>query len=678
MAKRNVGLTTRITLLFSAMVAAMLGGIIAIIGLSLNQDIHALVKEENIQIATARAAELGRLIDQHFAELNIIALSDQMRLGDEKAAAAYVQGLNGKVSADISVVLLAWPDGRALTASGAYVDVKERPYFKAIFVEGKEAFINDAVISKSSGLPAILLVKAVKGKDGKTRALAGFEMQLSNLAAIASSIKLGKTGYGWIVDQKGLVIAHPTKEAILALNALDADKDGYKGLDAMGKRMLAVDSGEGHFLMKDGMDLSTYFAKVPSSPGWVLCLSMGSRELNATVSALITLLVIVFAVGIILAISVSILLARSIVRPIRLASEAMGLLSKGDLALTGIDYAATRKIVTRGDELGAMGRSIDGFLESLSSIVGEIRTASNQVSTGSEQMSEMAQGLSQGANEQAASIEELSASVEELASTIRQNADNTKQADALSRRVAQNAEESGKAVVETVASMKEIASKIGIIEEIARQTNLLALNAAIEAARAGESGKGFAVVASEVRKLAERSATAAGEINDLSKKSVNVAGEAGKKLDELVPDIKKTAELIQEIAAASGEQSSGADQIAKGVTQMDVVVQQNASSSEELAATAEELSGQAMNLSATIGFFKTGEGKVEAPLPKASAPRQARPSAASAASQPAAARRPEAPKAVPALAAKGPKPSRAIAPLPKAASDESDSDFEEF
>jgi methyl-accepting chemotaxis protein len=220
--------------------------------------------------------------------------------------------------------------------------------------------------------------------------------------------------------------------------------------------------------------------------------------------------------------------------------------------------------------------------------------------------------------------------------------------------------------------MKQIASKIGIIEEISRQTNLLALNAAIEAARAGEAGKGFAVVASEVRKLAERSATAAGEINELSKKSVSVAGEAGRRLEELVPDIKKTAELIQEIAAASSEQSSGSEQIAKGVMQMDTVVQQNASSSEELAATAEELASQAVNLTDAIGFFKiSGENAASAKAERDEDPTMAEAQGKQAAPK-------SALKKAPAAAVMPRERSRAIAPLPKAGGNTSDADFEEF
>ncbi|WP_235264124.1 methyl-accepting chemotaxis protein, partial [Geoalkalibacter ferrihydriticus] len=205
---------------------------------------------------------------------------------------------------------------------------------------------------------------------------------------------------------------------------------------------------------------------------------------------------------------------------------------------------------------------------------------------------------------QAAAAEEASSSMEQMAANIRQNADNAMQTEKIAAKSAQDARQGGEAVGKTVTAMKQIADKISIVEEIARQTNLLALNAAIEAARAGEHGKGFAVVAAEVRKLAERSQTAAAEISDLSGSSVEIAEQAGKMLTQMVPDIQKTAELVQEIAAASKEQDAGAEQVNKAIQQLDQVIQQNASASEEMASTSEELSSQAEQLQQAIAYFK--------------------------------------------------------------------------
>ncbi|MEO5361608.1 MAG: methyl-accepting chemotaxis protein [Nitrospirota bacterium] len=250
--------------------------------------------------------------------------------------------------------------------------------------------------------------------------------------------------------------------------------------------------------------------------------------------------------------------------------------------------------------------AMKAMVEKLKEVVASVRTASDNVAAGSNELSSGAQQLSEGATQQAASVEETSSSMEQMTSNIKQTTDNSRQTEAIATSAAKDALDGGKAVTEAVVAMKEIASKISIIEEIARQTNLLALNAAIEAARAGEHGKGFAVVASEVRKLAERSQKAAGEISELSASSVNIAEQAGTMLNKLVPDIRKTADLVQEITAASNEQNTGAEQINKAIQQLDQVIQQNASAAEEMASTSEELSSQSEQLQATIAFFRTG------------------------------------------------------------------------
>ncbi|MCE5244897.1 MAG: methyl-accepting chemotaxis protein [Syntrophobacteraceae bacterium] len=263
--------------------------------------------------------------------------------------------------------------------------------------------------------------------------------------------------------------------------------------------------------------------------------------------------------------------------------------------------------VTERSSNDALMQALLKMVSGLTEVVSNIQSVTAQVMSGSQEMSTSAEQVSQGATEQSASVEEVSSSMEQMVANINQNSDNAQQTDKIALKAAADAKEGGKAVAETVSAMKEIAGKISIIEEIARQTNLLALNAAIEAARAGEHGKGFAVVASEVRKLAERSQTAAGEINKLSASSVMIAERAGEMLDRIVPDIQKTADLVQEINAASNEQSSGASQINRAIQQLDQVIQQNASASEEMASTSVELLSQAEQLQKTIDFFRLNQ-----------------------------------------------------------------------
>ena len=247
--------------------------------------------------------------------------------------------------------------------------------------------------------------------------------------------------------------------------------------------------------------------------------------------------------------------------------------------------------------------TVNNTITKIAEIISEVNSAASNIASASEQVSATAQNMSQATSEQAASVEQTSSAVEQMSASINQNTENAKVTDGMATEASSDAIRGGDAVSKTVSAMKSIAGKIGIIDDIAYQTNLLALNAAIEAARAGEHGKGFAVVAAEVRNLAERSQVAAKEIGELAESSVEMAENAGKLLDTIVPSIKKTADLVQEIAAASGEQSTGVGQINTAMNQLNQITQQNASSSEQLAATSEEMSGQAMQLQELMAFF---------------------------------------------------------------------------
>ena len=554
------------------------------------EELRSFSDNINEQVASFYQDNLNEA--QYLAKLELVKDAAREKRLDQ--ATALMKGLVAeKKLYENAFVSTAEQDPRIVSAAlDVAIGQKWRnPAFQANIDNNRagKTWISAPAKSPSTGSP-IVFISAPIPEGNNVLGILGLPLDLGSFAQrIVSKVSIGKTGYPIIMNAAGLVIAHPDKDKIFKLDAAATD---------WGKKMLASPSGSVIYYKLDGVDKVMTFVK-NDTYGLVVSTSISISDINASAIGMAFMMLLAGLAGVALAAIIIALFMGNRLKPLMAASDMADRLAGGDL-----DVVMPR---AHRDEIGLLLLSMGKMVGKLRDVVATVKSGAANVSAGSQQISSTAQQMSQGATEQASSGEEVSSSMEEMAATTRQNTDTASTTEQLSRRAANDALEGGKVVGETVQAMKKIASSISIIEEIARQTNLLALNAAIEAARAGEAGKGFAVVASEVRKLAERSQKAAGEIAVLSKESVGVAEKAGGLLNRIVPDIQKTAELMQEISSASREQSTGTEQVTKAVMQLDSVVQQNSAASEELAASAEELSGQANALQDAIAFFKLTE-----------------------------------------------------------------------
>jgi len=478
------------------------------------------------------------------------------------------------------------------TVRAAGYDPRSRPWYKSAIVGQSDRGRTEAR-KTSDGKLAITLTERIRDSSGEVVGVAGLSFSLDNLTALVGALKIGEGGYVLLVQKDGTILADPRRKDTVFKKVGELPDRGYRDAFAAGSGGAVVKLwGEGYESL----------ARADEATGLVGIGLVAREELAARLRSLALTILAIAAAGAATAAIVGAILASSLARPLASSLALAESVAEGDLSASIGEEA-----LGRNDELGALARALLSMIRRLNEIVASIQASSSELATGSAQINQAAQAISKGSAEQAANSEEVSASMEEIGSTVRQNAETSSATEATSRKASKDAAEGAAAVADTLAAMKSIAASIAVVEEIARQTDLLALNAAIEAARSGESGRGFAVVAKEVRDLAERSRKAAGEISDLASSSVAVAERASLLLSTMAPDIQKTAEQMQDIAASSREQSSGVDATTQAVTLLDQVVQRNAAASEELASTAEELSAQAQALKAAVGYFATRE-----------------------------------------------------------------------
>ncbi len=596
--------------------------------LQMKNVMEPLVYESSQEIADKSASIIQHYLEgliremRALSERDILQSLDWMKIRDDLARSL----LNRE---HLESFIFVYPNGEtpniarkgAEVVSGATVNMSDRPYYRLIYQEKKEYVITNPIISRVTNQPVFALVVPVKNKNGETIALLGTAVPLTSLSRTASGIKIGKTGYGWIVDSNGVVVAHPNQDILMKLNIKESGKVGYIGLEDAGKQMLSGKPGSSRIVRPDRVAELLFYAPIGSSPGWVLGVSVEESQFLSRVFYLLRIVLFIFIALTLVITSVIVLVSKSVASPIRRTASLVKDLAKGEGDLT------IRLSIQTHDEIGEMNHELNTFLEHLEGMVRTIRVsvqklkeigedlssnmtetsaAVTQISANIASVKNQVVNQSSGVTETLANVEQINRNVESFNRLIESQATNiTEASSAIEQMVANirsvhstiernkegieqllSASAIGKErLIGTVKFVRDIATASeGMIEanrvimNIAQQTNLLSMNAAIEAAHAGAAGAGFSVVAQEIRKLAENAgeqtksiSRVLSQVRKLIEDAVVYAGEAETKYEEILGGVQKVRDQETEIRFAMEEQSSGSTQVLQAIKQINEI-----------------------------------------------------------------------------------------------------------